>query len=117
MQNLQERQRLIDAELVQAMIESTPESWEQIVLTLTRSSARQSSEVAGLRDLGNFYYELSSPEGHAPVGPADSLFAATYKLDELLQGAQGYLVRAVYVARQEGDNWTYKANFEYESRD
>lgn len=57
---------------------------------------------------------FSRPQGHAPVEPADSLYAATYKLDELLQGARGSLVRAVYFAKQEGDSWTFKANFDYE---
>ncbi|WP_312183407.1 hypothetical protein [Massilia timonae] len=114
MQNVQEQQRLVDTELVQAMIESTPESWEQIVLTLTRASLRATGQVPGQSDFGNFHHELLSPQGHAPVGPADSLFAATYKLDELLQDAKGFLVKAVYVAKQEGGSWTYKADFEYE---
>ena len=114
MQNLQEQQRLIDAELVKAMIESTPESWEQIVLTLTRLPSSASVGVPRLEAFGNFHHELSSPQGHAPVGPADSLYAATYNLDELLQGARGSLVKAVYVAKQQGDNWTFKADFEYE---
>jgi hypothetical protein len=114
MQNLQEQQRLIDAELVQAMIESTPESWEQIVLTLTRLPSSASNGAARLAALGNFHHELSSPQGYAPVGPADSLYAATYKLDELLQSAQGLLLKAVYIARQEGDDWTFNADFEYE---
>jgi hypothetical protein len=114
MQNLQEQQRLVDAELVQAMIESTPESWEQIVLTLTRLPSTASNGATTFGAFGNFHHELSSPQGHAPVGPADSLYAATYKLDELLQDARGLLVRAVYFAKQEGDSWTFKANFDYE---
>lgn len=114
MQSIQECQRLIDAELVRAMIESTPEFWKQIVLTLTRSRSTPSIESPRLEDIGNFLHELSSPEGYPPVGSADSIFEATYKLDALLREGQQVLAKAVYVAKQEGDNWTYKAEFEYE---
>jgi hypothetical protein len=64
MQILQERQRLIDAELVQAMIESTPESWVQIVLTLTRSRPTDVPvDAARPGQLGGLFLELSTPEG------------------------------------------------------
>jgi hypothetical protein len=115
MQNLQEQQRVIDAELVQAMIESTPESWGQMILTLTRPQPTDLSvNSSRLRQVGDFVHELSSPEGYPPVGPADSLFKATYKLDELLQSACGFLVKAIYIVKEEAGEWGYHAEYEYE---
>jgi hypothetical protein len=114
MQILQERQRLIDAELVQAMIESTPESWVQIVLTLTRSRPTDLPvDAARPGQLGGLFLELSSPEGYPPVGGTDSLSQAVCKLDDMLRGAHGLLVKAVYVATQENGEWKYHAEYEY----
>jgi hypothetical protein len=106
MPSLQERQAPIDAAIVNAMIESTPETWQQIVLTLERAK--------GKIGIGDFTHELSSPEGHAPVRSADSLFEATYQLDELLQSNGGGLSsKAVYVAKFIDGSWSYQAEFEY----
>lgn len=106
MASLAEQQAPIDVAIVNAMIESTPETWQEIFLTLKR--------VAGSIQLGNFTHELSSPEGYPPVGPADSLFDATYKLDKLLQlHGQMNLSKATYIAKVVGENWSYHADFEY----
>jgi hypothetical protein len=90
------------------MIESTPEEWSEILLTLSR--------VPTDHAFGAFYHELSSPQGYPPVGPADSLFAATYQLDELLQSHGAKLAKATYTAKQQDSNWTYSAQFEYEGQ-
>ncbi len=106
MPTLRELQAPIDAAIVNAMIESTPGTWQQIVLTLVRAP--------GQTCVGNFTHELSSPEGHAPVGPTDSLFDATYRLDELLQRAEGGLLsKAVYIAKSVGGSWSFHAEFQY----
>jgi hypothetical protein len=112
MPTLQEQQAPLDAAIVNAMIESTPETWTHIVLTLSRSSG------SGAGELGNFSHELSSPEGHPPVAPADSLFDATYALDELIQRVGGCrLGKAVYTAALKGNDWTYKAEFSYQDKE
>jgi hypothetical protein len=106
MPSLQELQSPIDSAIVNSMIESTPETWSQITLTLVRES--NSSGV------GNFTHELSSPEGHAPVGPAESLFEATYQLDELFHThGERLFTKAIYRANAVGDGWSYHAEFEY----
>lgn len=106
MPTLAEQQAPIDAAVVNAMIESTPEDWKEIVLTLRRS---QSSE-----GIGGFSHELSSPEGYPPVGPAASLFDATYRLDSLLQSHGGIISMAIYSAKAVGESWSYSVKFEYE---
>ncbi len=106
MPSIQELQLPIDAAIVNAMIESTPENWQEIVLTLTRPPTETG--------VGNFSHELSSPEGHAPVGPADTLYDATYALDDLFQSVPGgRLVKAVYVAKAKQSGWSYESQFEY----
>jgi len=106
MATLQELQAPIDAAIINAMIESTPETWCEIVLTLSRAP--------GDMGIGSFLHEFASPEGHAPVGPAESLYDATYKLDALIQSAgRGVISKAVYVAKSVGDKWSYQATFEY----
>jgi hypothetical protein len=107
MPSLQELQAPIDSEIVNAMIESTPDTWSQIVLTITRNG-----ESSGI---GDFSHELTSPDGRPPVGPADSLYEATYKLDQLLQSAGGVLQKAVYLAKAVEEKWSFSAKFEYSS--
>lgn len=103
---IQEQQAPIDMAIVNAMIESTPETWQEIVLTLVRKP--------GPPSIGGFTHELSSPEGYSPVGAADSLYEATYRLDDLLQGKVEKLIsKAVYRAKSVGESWSFNAEFEY----
>jgi hypothetical protein len=115
MQNKLERQARIEAELINSMIESTPESWEQIVLTLTRPPVEDASILTDTDQTGNFLHEFSSPQGYDPVFPADSVFEATYKLDELLRRAGGVLAKAVYTATQGEGVWRYHSEYQYEN--
>lgn len=106
MPSLQEQQAPIDTAIVNAMIESTPETWHEIILTLVRKP--------GSSSIGGFTHELSSPEGYPPVGAADSLYEATYKLDDLLQGkAEKRISKAVYRVKSVGERWSFNAEFEY----
>jgi len=100
-----EQQAPIDAAIVSAMVESTPESWREILLSITRP--------ANALSVGAFLHELSSPEGFSPVGPADSLFDATFCLDKLLRDHGGTLESAVYSAKYTDGNWTYSVKFHY----
>lgn len=109
MPTLQEQQAPIDAAIVNAMIESTPETWTHIVLTLCRTSGSAEGQ------LGSFSHELSSPEGHPSVVPADSLFDATYALDELIERVgRRRLEKAVYTAALKENGWTYQVEFSYQ---
>jgi hypothetical protein len=108
MPTLQQQQAPIDAEIVKAMIASTPDTWNSIRLVIERKAA---SKVTG-----DFTHELSSPEGHAPSGSDMSVFEATYKLDSLLKAHGAELRRAEYVAQSDGEDWTFSSTFEYEKK-
>ena len=105
MSTLQEQQKPIDASIVNAMIESTPEEWSVIELTLHKENKDKNT--------GEFTHELSSPEGYPPVSPEMSLYEATYKLDDLMKSHRAFIKRAVYIATYNGENWSYTAEFEY----
>jgi hypothetical protein len=62
-----------------------------------------------------FLHEFSSPQGYAPVFPADSVFEATYKLDELLRSVGGVLAKAVYTATQGEGVWRFHSEYQYEN--
>jgi len=115
MENKLERQAEIEASLINSMIESTPESWEQIVLTITRPPPDHPSILAGQEQTGNFLHELSSPQGYPPVGPENNIFEETFKLDELLRSEGGLLVRAVFTATQNDGGWRYQSQYQYAS--
>ena len=105
MSELTKLQAPIDIEIVNSMIESTPEEWTEIVLILTRINPKY--------EIGDFTHELYSPEGFPPVAPVESLFIATFKLDKLLQAHGGFIGKATYSAKFTEGNWSYTANFGY----
>jgi len=106
MPTLQDQQAPIDAEIVNAMVANTPETWKAIRLVIERQPEKKA--------VGQFVHELSSPEGHPPVGPDASLFEATFKLDTLLQAHGGLLHRAEYLAKRIGTQWSFESKFQYE---
>jgi hypothetical protein len=106
MTTLQDEQPPFDRAVCDAMVASVPESWSVIVLTLERSQ-----DATSIGDLG---HSISSPEGHPPVMPDDSLYDATYRLDELFQRYGGIFRRAVYQVELFADSWQYTAKFEYD---
>lgn len=101
----QDQETPLHAAIVRAIVESTPDHWNSILLVLEREP--------GNNEVGKFVHELSSPEGHPPVGPEMGVFDATYKLDELLQSYGALLSRAEYRAQRTGDRWSWKSKFEY----
>jgi hypothetical protein len=105
MSELQRLQAPIDRAIVDSMIDSVPEEWPRITLVIER--------VAGSTAVGDFVHELSSPDGYAPVIPDDSLYAATYQLDELLQSHSALLKRAVYEVTFTDTGARFKGSFEY----
>lgn len=107
MATLQEQQAPIDQAIVNAMIESTPEDWTDIVLTLIRRGPA----------LGEFAFELLSPQGYPPVMPVDSLYSLGRQLDEVTQRHGGVIVKATYSAKCVDERWTFEARFEHRHRD
>jgi hypothetical protein len=105
MATLQDEQSPFDRAICDAMVASTPEDWNVIVLELERPE--------GKTGLGDFLHSLRSPEGRPAVMPDDSIYDATFRLDELLRRYGGFLRRATYTVTLSSDSWSYKADFEY----
>jgi hypothetical protein len=103
---LQEEQPLFDRAVCDAMVASVPDDWGVIVLTLERPP--------GISQLGNLQHSISSPGHHRPAMPDDSLYEATYRLDQLLQRHGAVFRRAVYRVELSADSWRYWADFEYD---
>lgn len=106
MKNLQQLQQPIDEAIVNAMIISTPEIWKEIHLEIWHEETN--TENIGLS------HSITSPEGYPPVAPDMSLFKATFKLEKLIEKNGSKLKKATYIAKNDGDNWHYKADFEYQ---
>ena len=106
MGKLQEEQPPFDRAVCDAMVASTPEDWNVIVLTLERP--------AGANAVGELSHTISTPAHNQPAMPDDSLYEATFRLDELLQRHGAVFRRAVYRVELLPDTWRYTADFEYE---
>jgi len=103
---LQDEETPIDRDIANAMIASTPEVWKSAILTLNR--------IPGSVGIGEFTHSISSPEGHPPVTPDDSLYEATYRLDKLFKKYGTAISKAIYRIEREVDNsWKYVVNFEH----
>lgn len=108
MKKYQQLQQPIDEAIVNAMIISTPESWKEIVLEIWHEETNpENFELS---------HSITSPEGYPPVAPDISLFEATFKLEKLIEKNGSKLKKAIYIARNDGDDWHYKANFEYQKQ-
>jgi hypothetical protein len=106
MSTLQDEQPPFDLAVCDAMVASTPDTWNVIVLTLERPK--------GTTEVGALEHSISSPEGLPPVLPDASLYDATYRLDELFQRHGAMFRRAVYRVELLPDSWRYRAEFEYD---
>jgi hypothetical protein len=106
MGKLQDEQPPFDRAVCDAMVASTPEDWNVIVLTIERPE--ESTAV------GELSHSISSPDCNRPAMPDDSLYEATYRLDELFQRHGAVFRRAVYRVELLPDSWKYTADFEYD---
>lgn len=106
MGKLQEEQKPFDRAVCDAMIASTPEEWSVIVLTIERA--------VGVTNIGELTHSLSSPNDNHLATPDDSLYDATYRLDELFQRHGAVFRRAVYRVELLPNSWKYTADFEYD---
>ena len=105
MTTLQDEQAPRDNAVCNAMLDSTPESWQTIVLTLERCQDAQ---------VGELLHSLQSPEGHPPVAPSDSLLAATFELDALFARYGKRFTRATYRVDARATPMKFEAEFSYD---
>jgi hypothetical protein len=106
MAKLQDEQLPFDRAICDAMVASTPNDWNIIVLTIERPE--------GSTAVGELSHSLSSPDHNLPLMPDDSLYEATYRLDELFRRHGGMFRRAVYRVELSPDSWRYTAEFGYD---
>jgi hypothetical protein len=104
MGKLQDEQPAFDRAICDAMVASISQDWNVIVLTMERSE--------GSTAIGELSHTISSPDHNRSAMPDDSLYEATYCLDELFQRHGAVLRRAVYRVELLSDSWEYTANFE-----
>jgi hypothetical protein len=107
MATLQDEQPPFDRTVCDAMVASTPDDWDVIVLTIERPE--------GITEVGQLRHTISSPDHHRPAIPDDSLYEATYRLDELFQRHGAVFRRACYRVELSADSWRYTADFDYDS--
>jgi hypothetical protein len=106
MGKLQDEQPSFDRVVCDALVASTPDDWSVIVLTIERPE--------GATAVGELSHSISSPDHNQPAFPDDSLYEATYRLDELFQQHGALFRRAVYRVELLADSWRYTADFEYD---
>jgi len=106
MPTLQEEETPIDQQIVNELVELTPEWWKSAVLEVTFS------DVGGVE---RYSHVISSPEGHKePIDPSEALHRATYRLGELFRQHGRRWKSARYEVRlQQGGTWKYTVNFVY----
>lgn len=100
-----EKLQAVQSAIAGALFDSTPETWSKIVLTLRRSG----------EGLGEFRHSITNPEGLPPVLPDDSLFEATYRLDELLREEAvlaGAEIRLEY--DEQTEDWSFEVDYSFE---
>lgn len=106
MASLQEEQPPFDRAVCDAMAASTPADWNVIVLTIKRP--------IGATNIGELSHSISSPDRNRPAMPDESLYEATYRLDELFR-RHGLVFRwAVYRVELSPGSWRYTAEFGYD---
>jgi hypothetical protein len=103
---LKEEETPIDQEIVNELVELTPEWWKAVVLDVTFS------EDGGVE---RYEHVISSPEGHKePVDPSAELLDATYRLGQVFRRHGRHWKTAKYAINLKQDNsWKYTVAFSY----
>lgn len=106
MSSLVEKHAPIDAEIANALIGATPDTWDKAEMSVTRV---QDGEIEKMKIL------ISSPEGHQDViTPSDEIYAGLYKLSDVFR-EHGTLWTEVFYSiglTAEG-KWKYQVKFTY----
>lgn len=106
MNEIQKEQPSFDRAVCDAMVASTPDEWSVIVLTLER--------LEGATAIGELSHSLTNAEGDGLASPSDSLYEATYRLDELFHRHSKPFRRAIYRVELLPESWRYSADFQYD---
>ena len=106
MASLKEEQPAFDRAICDAMVASVPEEWNVIELSIERA--------VGSTAVGELSHSLSSPNHRESPSPDDSLYEATYRLDELFQRHGSVFRRATYRVELLPNSWRYTADFTYD---
>ncbi len=106
MSSLVEKEAPIDAEIANALIVATPESWRQAKMSVTRLEDGQHEKMRIL---------ISSPEGYPEIiTPTDEIYTGLYKLSDLFH-EHGTVWRDVHYSVEctgNGD-WKFSVRFGY----
>ena len=103
---LQEEETPIDQEIVNELVELTPEWWKAAVLDVSFS------DEGGVE---RYEHVISNPEGHKePIDPSAELLDATYRLGQVFRRHGRHWRTAKYAIhlRQDG-SWKYTVDFSY----
>jgi hypothetical protein len=103
---LQEEEARIDREIVNELVELTPEWWKVAVLDV------RFSDDDGIE---RYEHVISNPEGHnEPVDPSAELLDATYRLGQVFRCYGRHWQTAKYVIHlQQDGSWKYTVDFGY----
>ena len=105
MATLQELEEPIEGRIASALIEATPESWQQARLEV---EVREQASMLGMP------HKISSPEGRREVVVAtEEIMAATYELRELFKNHGKAWRRLVFDITSQNGDWRYVAHFDY----
>ena len=103
---LQDEETAIDQEIVNELVELTPDWWKAAVLHVTFSNE------GGIE---RYEHVISSPEGHKePIDPPTKLLDATYRLGQVFHRHGRHWKTATYTIELKPDgSWKYTVNFGY----
>lgn len=106
MSSLVEKHAPIDAEIADALIIATPESWRQADMSVSRS---QDGELEEMK------IAISSPEGHSDVVfPTEEIYTGLYKLSDVFRAHGAIWSEAHYSVEMTDDgDWKYTVRFGY----
>jgi hypothetical protein len=104
--NLKDEETPIDREIVNELVELTPEWWKAAVLDVSFS------EKDGV---ARYEHVISSPEGQKePIDPSAELLDATYRLGQVFRRHGRHWRNAGYsIHLQQDGKWKYTVDFGY----
>lgn len=106
MSSLLEKQAPIDAEIADALVVATPESWQQAAMSVARVEEGKYEKLN---------ISISSPEGRKEIiTPTEEIYAGLYKLSDLFREYRTmWSAVHYYVELKEDGDWKYSVRFEY----
>lgn len=100
---LQDEETFIDQEIVNAVVELIPESWDRAVLEVDYSIDHRNE---------TFDHTIFSPDSHRDlVEPSDLIYDATFRLQKLFRKYGGIWTKVRYDIAIDDDGVSYKVEF------